>query len=146
MGMISEFRQFISRGNVVDLAVATVIGGAFNKITTSFVADVLMPPLGLLMGRGDYRTATWTIPWAPEGRPRAELHYGAFLATVIDFVIVGFAIFLLVKAINRAREFDFKKKEAAAPPAPTTKTCPECALDIPVKAKKCGHCLSALAA
>ena len=113
MSWLSEFKDFAMRGNVVDMAVGIVIGGAFGKIVSSFVGDVLMPPLGLLLGGVDFSDLTITLKDAVGTAPAVVLGYGKFVQTVVDFTIVAFAIFLLVKAMNT-----LKKKEAAAPAAP----------------------------
>ena len=115
MSWLSEFKDFAMRGNVVDMAVGIVIGGAFGKIVSSFVGDVLMPPLGLLLGGVDFSDLTITLKDAVGTAPAVVLGYGKFVQTVVDFTIVAFAIFLLVKAMNTLR----KKEEAApAPPPP----------------------------
>jgi large conductance mechanosensitive channel len=113
MSLASEFKDFAMRGNVVDMAVGIVIGGAFGKIVSSFVADVLMPPLGILLGGVDFSDLAITLKEAAGAAPAVVLGYGKFVQTVVDFTIVAFAIFLLVKAMNT-----LKKKEEAAPPAP----------------------------
>jgi large conductance mechanosensitive channel len=113
MSMMSEFKDFAMKGNVVDMAVGIVIGGAFGKIVSSFVADVLMPPLGLLLGNVDFSDRAVTLRDAAEGAAAVTLKYGAFIQTVVDFVIIAFAIFMVVKAMNT-----LKKKEEAAPAAP----------------------------
>jgi large conductance mechanosensitive channel len=147
--MLKEFRSFLMRGNILDLAVAVVIGGAFGAIITSFVKDILMPPIGLLLGKVDF--ANLFISLSGEEYPSlaaaqeagaATLNYGVFLNTIINFTIVAFAIFLILKGVERAR-----KKEApapAAPAAPTTKECPYCLSQIPLKATRCAHCTSQL--
>ncbi|MEM7220545.1 MAG: large-conductance mechanosensitive channel protein MscL [Pseudomonadota bacterium] len=117
MGMVSEFKDFAMRGNVVDMAVGIVIGGAFGKIVSSFVADVLMPPIGMLMGGMDFSYLAVTLQAATESADAVMLRYGAFIQTIIDFLIIAFAIFLVVKAMNAA-----KKEEEEAPaedPGPT---------------------------
>lgn len=142
--MLKEFKEFALKGNVMDMAIGVIIGGAFGKIISSLVSDVIMPPIGLLMGKldfsnlfvnlsgGDFPTiATAKAAGAP------TLNYGLFINTVIDFAIVAFVIFLVVKQLNR-----FKKKPA--PSDPTTKECPECLGVIPIKAKKCQFCTSTL--
>jgi len=111
--MMSEFKSFAMRGNVVDMAVGIVIGGAFGKIVSSFVADVLMPPIGLMLGNVDFSDLTVTLKAAVEGAEAVTLRYGIFLQTVIDFVIIAFAIFMVVKAMNTVT-----KKEEEAPPSP----------------------------
>ena len=113
MSMMSEFKAFAMRGNVVDMAVGIVIGGAFGKIVSSFVADVLMPPIGLLLGNVDFSDLAVTLRQAAEGAEAVTLNYGMFIQTVVDFVIIAFAIFMVVKAMN-----SMKKKEEAAPPEP----------------------------
>ncbi len=113
MGLIKEFREFAMRGNVVDLAVGVIIGGAFGKITTSLVNDVIMPPIGMVLGRVDFKDLKLTLVKASEGVAGVTINYGAFINTLIDFTIVAFALFLVIKAMNT-----LKKKEAAAPAAP----------------------------
>jgi large conductance mechanosensitive channel len=112
MGMLAEFKEFAMRGNVVDIAVGIVIGGAFGTIVSSFVADVLMPPIGLLIGNVDFSDLAVTLREAANGEA-VLLSYGRFVQTIVDFVIIAFAIFLLVKGMN-----SMKKKEEAAPAAP----------------------------
>ena len=142
--MWQEFKKFISRGNVIDLAIGIIIGGAFGKIVTSFVNDIIMPPIGLVLGKIDFSnlfidltgTGYKTLAQAKEaGAP--TLNYGVFLSTVIDFLIVAFGIFLIVRQLNK-----MKKPEPA--PAPATKTCPYCATEIPIQATRCPHCTSQL--
>ena len=113
MSMMSEFKSFAMRGNVVDMAVGIVIGGAFGKIVSSFVNDVLMPPIGMLMGGVDFKDLAITLQAATEEVAAVTIGYGAFIQTVLDFVIIAFAIFMVVKAMN-----NMKKKEEAAPAAP----------------------------
>jgi large conductance mechanosensitive channel len=123
MGFISEFKTFAMRGNVLDMAVGIIIGGAFGKIVSSFVADVIMPPIGVLLGGVDFTNLKLTIKDAVLGdagavvNPAVTLNYGAFINTVIDFIIIAFAIFLMIKAMNSMK----KKEEAvpAPPPAPS---------------------------
>lgn len=117
MGMLQEFKAFAVRGNVVDMAVGIIIGVAFGKIVSSFVADVVMPPLGLLIGGVDFTDLAITLKAAEEGVAAVTLNYGVFIQTVFDFVIVAFAVFIAVKVINSLK----KKEEAkpAAPPAPS---------------------------
>jgi large conductance mechanosensitive channel len=140
--MLKEFKAFVMRGNVLDLAVAVIIGGAFGKIITSFVNDVLMPPIGLLLGGVDFSNLFISL----DGKPydsleaartagAATLNYGLFLNTVIDFLIVAFVIFLIVKVAN--------KMQKPAPAAePTTKECPHCFTTISIKATRCPNCTS----
>lgn len=113
MSLVKEFKEFAMRGNVVDLAVAVIIGGAFGKIVASFVADVLMPPVGLLMGGVDFTDLAITLKEAEGEAAAVMLRYGAFIQSVVDFLIVAFAIFMMIKAMNAA-----KKKEDAPPPPP----------------------------
>jgi large conductance mechanosensitive channel len=113
MSMMSEFRAFAMRGNVVDMAVGIVIGGAFGKIVSSFVNDVLMPPIGMALGGVDFSDLALTLKEASGDATAVMLNYGAFIQTVVDFVIIAFAIFMVVKAMNQ-----LKKKEEAAPPPP----------------------------
>jgi len=135
------------RGNVVDLAVAVVIGAAFGAIVTSFVNDILMPPLGLLLGRVNFADLFINIsgqPYATVAAAKAAgaptLNYGVFINTIINFVIIAFAIFLVVRMVNRLQG------PAPTPAAPTTRECPQCAMAIPLKARRCGHCTSEVAA
>jgi large conductance mechanosensitive channel len=141
-----EFREFAIRGNVIDLAVGVVIGAAFGKIVTSFVGDVLMPPLGLLLGRVDFSNLFLNLSsqhYATLAEAKqagaATLNYGAFINTLIDFVIVAFAVFLLIQQINR-----LTRRNAAAVPAPATKPCPYCLTTIPLPATRCPSCTSHL--
>jgi large conductance mechanosensitive channel len=146
--MLKAFKEFAMRGNVVDLAVGFIMGAAFGKIVTSLVSDVLMPPIGLLLGRVDFSNLFINLsrqPYATVAEAKSAgaptLNYGVFLNTVIDFIMVAFAIFLLVRLINR-----MTRQAEAAPAAPTTKECPFCLLAIPIKATRCPHCTSALQA
>ena len=142
--MLKEFKEFAMRGNVVDLAVGIIIGGAFGKIVSSFVSDVLMPPIGLLLGNLDFSNlfislSSKSFATLAEAKKAGAptLNYGLFINTVIDFVIVAFAIFLLIRQINRLQK-------PAPAPAPTTKDCPFCAEAIPLKATRCPRCTSTL--
>jgi large conductance mechanosensitive channel len=132
--MLKEFRTFVMRGNVVDLAVGVIIGGAFGKIVSSLVTDVLMPPIGALLGGMDFSGLAVTIK---DGATPVTLNYGRFLNTIIDFLIVAFCVFWVVKGAN-------KLKKADPIPEPTEKSCPQCLMMIPKAAKKCGHCTSTL--
>jgi len=117
MGMIQEFKEFAVKGNVMDMAVGIIIGAAFGKIVSSFVADVIMPPIGLLLGGVDFSDLAVTLKEAVGEQPAVTLNYGLFIQTIIDFTIVAFAIFIAVKAINSLKR---KEEEApAAPPAPS---------------------------
>jgi large conductance mechanosensitive channel len=144
--MLKEFKEFAMRGNVLDLAVGVIIGGAFGKIVSSLVEDVIMPPIGRLMGPVNFSDLFINLSGKSyetlkdaKAASAATLNYGLFLNTVINFLIVAFCVFLLVKQINR-----FVAKPAPAP-VPTTKDCPQCAMPIPLAAKRCGHCTSQLA-
>ncbi len=139
--MLKEFKAFAMRGNVLDMAVGIIIGGAFGKIISSLVNDVIMPPIGLLLGNMDFSKLAVTLKSPLGDAAPVTIRYGAFINTVVDFVIVAFAIFLLIKQVNR---FAAKKPEPAA--APTTRDCPECLSAVPIKARKCAHCGSALPA
>jgi large conductance mechanosensitive channel len=143
--MWKEFRDFAMRGNVVDLAIGIVIGAAFGKIVTSFVNDILMPPLGLLLGRVDFSNLfinlsgkSYASIAEAKAAGAATLNYGLFINTIIDFLIVAFAIFLLIKQMNRVMP-----KPAPAPPA-ATKECPYCLTTVPLKATRCPACTSNL--
>jgi large conductance mechanosensitive channel len=143
--LLKEFKDFAMRGNVIDLAIGVIIGAAFGKIVTSFVNDILMPPIGLLLGRVDFTNLFLTLS-GPKAATLADaqaegtvtLNYGIFINNIIDFLIVAFVIFLVVRQIN-------KLKKPAEAPAPTTKECPQCATDIPLRAKRCPHCTAQLA-
>lgn len=143
--MLKEFKEFAMRGNVLDLAVGVIIGAAFGKIVSSLVDDIIMPPIGKALGHVDFsnlfinlsETSYPTIA-AAKAAGSPTINYGIFLNTVINFLIVALAVFLLVRTVNR---WAVKPAPAAAP---TTKDCPQCAMAIPIAAKKCGHCTSAL--
>jgi large conductance mechanosensitive channel len=144
--VLKEFKEFAMRGNVIDLAVGVIIGAAFGKIVSSFVEDVIMPPIGRLLGHVDFSGLfinlsgkTYETLADAKAHSAATLNYGIFLNTVINFLIVAFAVFLVVHQVNRWT----KKPEAPAPA--TTKDCPQCAMAIPLAAKRCGHCTSQLA-
>jgi large conductance mechanosensitive channel len=144
--MFKEFKEFAMRGNVVDLAIGIIIGGAFGKIVSSFVSDILMPPIGVLLGKVDFSNLfiglsgkTYTTLQEAKAAGAATINYGLFFNTVLDFLIVAFAVFLLVKQINR-----LKREEQPAPAAPTTKDCPFCLSSVPLKAIRCPHCTSEL--
>jgi large conductance mechanosensitive channel len=144
--MMKEFKEFAMRGNVMDMAIGIVIGAAFGKIVTSFVADILMPPIGLLLGGVDFSSifivlgeGDYPSLEAAKEAGAATWNVGLFINTVIDFLIIAFAIFLVVKAIN-----NMKRKEEAIPPAPTEKACTFCATNIPIKATRCPNCTSQL--
>jgi len=138
--MLKEFKEFAMRGNVVDMAVGIIIGGAFGKIVASFVGDVLMPPIGMLMGGVDFTSLAVKLTEAGPGGEPVLLKYGSFIQTVVDFLIVAFAIFMMIKWMN-----SLKKPEEKKSAEPTTKECGHCQMTIPIKATKCGHCTSDLA-
>ncbi|GAP20409.1 large conductance mechanosensitive channel protein MscL [Leptolinea tardivitalis] len=142
--MWKEFKQFIMRGNVIDLAVGIIIGGAFGKIVSSLVDDIIMPPIGLLLGKVDFSNLfipldgkTYASLAAAKDAGAATLNIGLFFNTIINFLIIAFAIFLLIKQVNRLQK--------PTPTAePTTKDCPYCQTAIPIKATRCPHCTSQL--
>ena len=145
--MWKEFKAFLQRGNVVDLAVAVVIGAAFGAIVTSFVKDILMPPIGLLLGKVDFSNLFLDLSRGgyasladAQAAGAATLNYGLFLNVVINFVIVAGAVFLIVKELNSMK----RKEEPAATAEPTTKACPYCFTEIAIQATRCPNCTSQL--
>jgi len=145
MGMLKEFKEFAVKGNVMDMAVGIIIGAAFGKIVSSFVADVLMPPVGLAMGNVDFSSLFVSLsgesfPSLAEAKKAgaATLNYGLFFNTVLDFLIVAFAVFLMVRQVNKLK----RAEPAPAPAAPTTKECAFCCSAIPIKATRCPNCTS----
>ena len=130
MGLLAEFRDFAVKGNAVDMAVGIIVGGAFAKVVSSLVKDVVMPPIGMLLGGVDF--SDLAIPLSA----KASLRYGVFINTILDFVIIALCVFLAIKAMNRLRQ--------PQPAEPTTKTCPQCLSTIPLKAVRCAHCTAAL--
>jgi large conductance mechanosensitive channel len=139
MSMIKEFKKFAMRGNVLDMAVGIIIGAAFGGIIGSLVKDVIMPPIGILLGGIDFSSFAIVLKEAQGEAPAVLLSYGVFLNTIINFLIVAFAVFMLIRGFNR-----LQKKEEAPPAAPTTRDCPECLMTIPINAKRCGHCTATL--
>jgi len=148
--MFKEFKEFALRGNVVDMAVGIIMGAAFGVIVNSLVADILMPPLGLLLGKVDFvnlflllKAGKIAPPYASLAEAKAAgavtFNWGIFVNHLISFIIVAMALFLLIRAMNR-----LKKKEQTAPAAPDVKDCPLCFSRIPLKAKRCPHCTSQL--
>ena len=148
--MFKEFKEFAMRGNVVDMAVGIIIGAAFGTIVKSLVDDVIMPPIGLLLGNVDFSNlflvikqgsvaGTFATVAEAQKAGAVTINYGVFINTVISFLIVAFAVFLLIKGIN-----SLKRKEEAPPSEPTTKECPRCFSVIPIKATRCGFCTSEL--
>jgi large conductance mechanosensitive channel len=150
--MLKEFKEFAMRGNVLDMAVGIIIGGAFGTIVKSLVSDVIMPPIGLLLGGVDFanffvvlKDGTTAGPYAALADAQAAgavtINYGLFINAVISFLIVAWAVFMLVRSVNK-----LKRKEAAPAAAPTTKNCEYCLSAIPIKATRCPHCTSQLKA
>ena len=145
--MLKEFKEFAMKGNVLDMAIGIILGVAFGKIVTSLVEDLLMPPIGLLLGKVDFTNLYLNLSdknfdtlAAAKAAGAATLNYGIFLNTIINFLIVALAIFLLVRQVNRMK----RQPEPAPAAAPTTKECPYCLSMIAIKASRCPHCTSAL--
>jgi len=151
--MLKEFKEFAMRGNVIDMAVGIVIGAAFGTIVKSLVSDIIMPPIGLLLGNVDFANLfavlkqgeTLAGPYASLADAQAAgavtINYGVFINTIISFIVIAFAIFMVIRNMNK-----LKKKEEAPPAIPTTKDCPYCLTSIPIKATRCPHCTSKLVA
>ena len=144
--MLKEFKEFAMRGNVLDMAIGIIIGGAFGQIVNSLVNDILMPPMGLLLGKVDFSNLFINLSGQhyvtlaeAKKAGAATIAYGVFLNTVINFIIVAFAVFLMVRQINR-----MKQQEEAPPAEPATKECPYCLSTVPLKATRCPHCTSEL--
>jgi len=144
--VLKEFKEFAMRGNVVDLAVGVIIGAAFGKIVASLVEDMIMPPIGRLLGHVDFSglfinlsDKSYETLAAAKAAGASTLNYGIFVNSVINFLIVAFAVFMVVQQVSRW------SKKPEAPTAPTTKDCPQCAMTIPLAAKRCGHCTAQLA-
>lgn len=131
--MLKEFKEFVMRGNVLDLAVAVIIGGAFGKIIGSLVNDILMPLIGLFMGGVDFSKLAFTVG-------EAVVKWGAFVQTIVDFIVIALVIFLIIKAANKTR----KKEQPVPPSEPTSKDCPHCFTSIAIKATRCPNCTSEL--
>jgi large conductance mechanosensitive channel len=145
--MLKEFKAFIMRGNVLDLAIAVIIGGVFGKIVTSLVNDIIMPPIGLILGKVDFRNlyinlsdASFATLADAQKAGVPIIKYGAFINTIIDFLIVSFIIFLVVRSANRLQ----KRLQEEPKAAPSTKECPYCISTIPIKATRCAHCTAEL--
>lgn len=150
LGMLKEFKEFAMRGNVVDMAVGIIIGAAFGTIVKSLVSDIIMPPIGLLLGNVDFTNlfsvlkegAKTAGPYASLADAQAAgavtINYGVFINTIISFIIVGFAVFMVIRSVNRL------KKEEKVPAEPTTKDCPYCLTSISIKATRCPNCTSKL--
>jgi large conductance mechanosensitive channel len=152
MAMLKDFKEFAMRGNVIDMAVGIIIGGAFGTIVKSLVSDVIMPPIGWMLGNVDFSNLFLTVadgdPAGPyktlvdaQGAGAVTINYGLFFDSVVSFLIVAFAVFLLVRSINA-----MKRKEEAAPPPPDKKDCPHCFSTIAIKATRCPNCTSELKA
>ena len=144
--MLKEFKEFAMRGNVLDMAVGIIVGAAFGQIVNSFVQDVMMPPIGRLVGHVDFSNLFVSLTGQPydtlaaaKAAGAATLNYGMFLNTIINFLIVAFAVFLLVRQVNR-----LMPKPVPVPAAPATRDCPYCLSAVPAKATKCAHCTSDL--
>jgi large conductance mechanosensitive channel len=142
--MVQEFKKFILRGNVLDLSIAVILGSAFGKIVSSTVNDILMPPIGLLLGNVDFSNLyinlsgkAYTSLSDAQAAGAATINYGIFLNNIIDFIIIAFVIFILVRAANRIQDKITDKKDG-----PTTKKCPYCLSNVPIKATKCAFCTS----
>jgi large conductance mechanosensitive channel len=142
--MLKEFKEFAMRGNVLDMAIGIIIGAAFGKIVSSFVSDILLPPIGLLMGKVDFSSLFINLSEqnypslaAAKTAGAPTINYGVFLQTIFDFVIIAFVIFLLVRQVNR-----MKRQDEAVPAKPTTKDCLYCMSPIPLRAVRCPHCTS----
>lgn len=138
--MLKEFREFAMRGNVMDMAVGIIIGGAFGKIVSSLVSDVIMPPIGMLLGKLDFSSLFVDLSGggypslaAAKAAGAPTLNYGLFINSILDFVVVAFAIFFVIKQLNRL-------KKETPPPPPNTRECPECLSAIPKPARRCSHC------
>jgi large conductance mechanosensitive channel len=150
--MLKDFKEFAIRGNVIDMAVGIIIGAAFGGIVNSLVSDMIMPPIGLLLGNIDFSNFFLVLkegklagPYASVAAAKAagavSINYGVFVNTIISFIIVAFAVFLLIRSINKLR-----RQEEAPPPLPTTKECTYCFSSIPIQATRCPHCTSELKA
>jgi large conductance mechanosensitive channel len=146
--MLKEFKAFVLRGNVLDLAVAVIIGGAFGKIVTSLVNDIIMPPIGLLLGNVNFTDLFIDLSGSGQASLEAAkkagapvIAYGALINTIIDFVIVAFVIFMVVRTANKLQQL---KEKPVEPAAPTTRDCPHCLSTVPLKATRCAHCTSAI--
>lgn len=148
--MLKDFKEFVMRGNVVDMAVGIIIGAAFGTIVNSLVSDIIMPPIGLILGNVDFSALFVVIKEGTVAEPYESLkaakeagavtiNYGVFFMTIVSFLIVAFSVFLLIRSINK-----MKRKEETPPAMPTTKECPYCLSTIPIKATRCAHCTSEL--
>jgi len=145
--MLKEFKAFVLRGNVLDLAMAVIVGASFGKIVTSLVNDIIMPPLGLLLGKVDFSSLFVSLSGArfaslaeAQAAGAPTLNYGVFIKTLVDFLIVALVMFLLIRSVSRAQ----KVRVVEVPSTPTTRDCPYCLSTIPLKATRCPHCTSEL--
>lgn len=139
--ILQEFRDFAVKGSAIDMAVGVIVGAAFGKIVTSLVNDIIMPPIGLILGNVDFSDLAITLKDKTDEAAAVTLNYGLFINNIIDFLIVGFAIFLVIRQINRFRSLVEKKEEATAA-EPTTKECTKCFNTINIKATRCPFCTS----
>lgn len=137
MSWMKEVKEFALKGNMVDLAIGVIIGTAFGKVVSSLVSDVLMPPIGMLLGGVDFSALSIKLSMPGSSSTPVEIKYGMFINTIIDFIIIAIVVFLVIKGMNRLRP-------APAKEASATKDCPECFMAVPINAKKCGHCCSLL--
>jgi large conductance mechanosensitive channel len=148
--MLKEFREFAMRGNVIDMAVGIIIGAAFGTIVTSLVSDIIMPPIGLILGNADFSNLFYVLKEGTSSGPYASLaeareagattiNYGLFVNTIISFIVIAFVVFFIIRTINRLR-----REEETPSAEPTTKECPYCVSSIPIKATRCPHCTSEL--
>jgi large conductance mechanosensitive channel len=136
--MLNEFKEFAMRGNVIDMAVGIIIGAAFGKVVSSLVSDIMMPPIGYLLGKVDFSNLVLTLHEKTADSPAVVISYGAFINTIIDFIIVAFAIFIVIKQVNRFTQLQKKPAEV------TTKDCPYCCSKVALKATRCPDCTSEL--
>ena len=150
--MLKEFKEFAMKGNIIDMAIGVIIGGAFQKIVTSLVNDIIMPTIAIFTGKVDFSNLAFTIG-------NSSIKYGSFITTIVDFLIIAFSIFIAIRSINKLNDktkenmekmakknkfFKNKKKKEEPKPEPTTKICPYCLSEINIKASKCPHCTSDL--
>lgn len=149
--VLGEFKKFIMRGNIMDLAIGIILGASFGKIVSSLVGDIILPVVGLIMGKVSFTNLYLALDFnsyetleAAKKAGAPLLMYGNFIQTIVDFTIVGFAIFMMVKALNKAQTMAIKKEETQAQAEPTTKECPHCLETVKIKASRCSHCGSDL--
>lgn len=136
MSWMKEIKEFALKGSMVDLAIGVIIGAAFGKVVSSLVSDILMPPIGMVVGGIDFSALSFKLHLPGSTAEPVEVKYGVFINTLIDFFIIALVVFMVIKAMNRLRP--------APKVEPVTKNCPECFMEVPIKAKKCGHCCSTL--